>query len=167
VTLQKGRTKTGGRQKGTKNRTTLDIRQALIEGPARVGSDGEGTGGLLGYCQKAALELAKKGDRAGYLSTLSKLVPPGTADDTAGAGYIGVVNVISVPRGCQYDSKSGKIIHADGTVTDPPPFEPFSPTPSVDEQPAPSEPAPVVVLERPRGPMLVIDNEDDEPPGAA
>jgi hypothetical protein len=48
---------------------TVLLRDALLEGPARVGVDG--TGGLVGYCEKTARE-----NPAAYLSVLGKLVPP-------------------------------------------------------------------------------------------
>ena len=82
----KGHRKVGGRKKGSKNRTQSDIRQALVDGPARVGSDGLGAGDLAGFCEQAARELAERQDRAAYLATLSKLLPTPKADRAGGVG---------------------------------------------------------------------------------
>jgi hypothetical protein len=93
------------------------------------------------------------------------------ASDTGGSSRL-ELTIVAVPRGGQYDPKTGKIVYADGTVAEPPPFQPFEPTP--DLEPMPGEPTPVAQLAGPVDhgrPTLVIDNEldptDDAPPGAA
>jgi hypothetical protein len=40
-----------------------------------------------------------------------------------------IINVFGVPRGCQIDASGSKIIWPDGSLTDPPPLEPYAPTP--------------------------------------
>jgi hypothetical protein len=71
-----------------------------------------------------------------------------TPIDVPGAGNcITSISIISVPRGGQFDSASGRIIWPDGTLTDPPlPFQPLLPTPSLElsDQTAPAaiEPTP-------------------------
>jgi hypothetical protein len=67
-----------------------------------------------------------------------------TTVDGAGAGAIGSICIIGVPRGCQFNPVTQMIVYPDGTETDPPPFRPYEPTPALSELlPAP-EPPPVV-----------------------
>jgi hypothetical protein len=63
--------------------------------------------------------------------------------------------IVCVPNGGQYDPKTGKISYADGTVADPPPFTPYTPTPELTALPAPAE-----LVE----PLLVheLDEADDK-----
>jgi hypothetical protein len=51
--MAKGK-KTGGRQKGTPNKLTKTIREAVLLAASNVGSDGQGDGGLVGYLTMVA-----------------------------------------------------------------------------------------------------------------
>lgn len=59
-----------GRKKGTPNRFTSDIRDALIEAVNRVGSDGDGNDGMVGYLMASALS-----QRQSILAMLNKAMP--------------------------------------------------------------------------------------------
>jgi hypothetical protein len=97
-----------------------------------------------------------------------------TLDASAPVGRL-EVNIVSVPSGCQFNAKTGLIEYPDGTVAEPPAFQPFTPTPDL-----PALPAPAAVDERlpviePEGeePIVRLDcwrdrnRDDDETPGAA
>jgi hypothetical protein len=44
-----GHKKRGGRQKGTRNHYSADLKRSLLEAASRIGSDGKGKDGLRGY----------------------------------------------------------------------------------------------------------------------
>ncbi len=50
-----GHQKRGGRQKGTRNHYSADLKRSLFEAALRVGSDGKGKGGLRGYLAWVAM----------------------------------------------------------------------------------------------------------------
>jgi hypothetical protein len=94
----KGNVVRGGRPKGAVAKTPAFIRQAMIEGPARVGSDGKGTGDFEGYCEQAAREAANRNDRASYLKLVSPLVGRSKEDGEGNdISTIINVNVNSIP----------------------------------------------------------------------
>ena len=47
-----GHKKLGGRQKGTRNYYSADLKRTLFEAAFRVGSDAKGKDGLLGYLER-------------------------------------------------------------------------------------------------------------------
>jgi len=47
--FQKGHAKVGGRRKGTPNAMSRDYTNAILEAAYRVGMDGNGVGGIVGY----------------------------------------------------------------------------------------------------------------------
>jgi hypothetical protein len=47
--FKSGHAKLGGRKKGTPNLISIDYKKALFEAAYRVGNDGNGKGGVLGY----------------------------------------------------------------------------------------------------------------------
>jgi hypothetical protein len=51
-----GHPKRGGRQKGTRNLFSPDVKKALLEAPSRLGFDGSGQDGLSGYLARMAME---------------------------------------------------------------------------------------------------------------
>lgn len=55
----KGTPKTGGRQKGTPNKNTSLLKDAIIEAAESVGEDGQGKGSLTGYCKYLAISEPK------------------------------------------------------------------------------------------------------------
>jgi hypothetical protein len=48
--FKKGHKKLGGRQKGTPNALSPEYRKSVLEAAYRVGMDGNGSGGIVGYC---------------------------------------------------------------------------------------------------------------------
>lgn len=53
------RKKTGGRKKGTPNKTTALLKEAILDAARLHGLDGQGQDGLTGYCRKLADEEPK------------------------------------------------------------------------------------------------------------
>jgi hypothetical protein len=74
ATFQNGHRKFGGRKKGTPNVVTKDLKIATIEAATRIGSDGNGKDGLVGYLMwLAAVDTRTFG---GLLRALLPLQPP-------------------------------------------------------------------------------------------
>lgn len=71
--------KTGGRKKGTPNKTTALLKEAIIKAAQEVGSDGQGEGGLVGYCQHLATNEPKA--FAGLLGRVLPYQVVGDADE--------------------------------------------------------------------------------------
>lgn len=66
----KGATKRGGRQKGTRNRITTALKEAIILAASTVGRDGRGQDGLHGYLVKLA-----KTEPKVYATLLRAVIP--------------------------------------------------------------------------------------------
>lgn len=66
--------KTGGRQKGTPNRTTALLKDAILEAATQAGGEGE----LVGYLTTQA-----KANPAAFMSLLGKVLPMQIAGDPA------------------------------------------------------------------------------------
>lgn len=64
------RVKTGGRAKGTPNKVSAILRDAVVKAATDHGRDGEGKDGLAGYCHK----LAASEPRA-FASLLGRMLP--------------------------------------------------------------------------------------------
>ena len=71
--------KTGGRAKGTRNRTTRVLKDAILTAASLVGADGKGKDGLVGYL----MMLARK-EKQVYARLLEKVIPLqiGVKDET-------------------------------------------------------------------------------------
>jgi hypothetical protein len=88
-----------------------------------------------------------------------KLSAVASVDGANGAGHIQTINIIAIPRGCQFDSVSGLIKYGDDLEAPPPVFTPLLPTPDVvpavdtdlcpqqPEPPAQPQPEPLEVYE--------------------
>ena len=85
--------KTGGRQKGTPNKVTRDIRQAVLDAAAEFGSDGDGTEGLKGFIKKLAVEKPEK-----VADLLGKILPTQITGE-GGGPLCGEVRVTIVDAG--------------------------------------------------------------------
>ena len=68
--LEAGRQKTGGRKKGTPNKTTATLKEAILLAAEQVGFDGEGEDGLTGY-----LRLVASTDVKAFSSLLGRVLP--------------------------------------------------------------------------------------------
>lgn len=62
--------KTGGRSKGTPNKTTALLKEAILGAATNTGSDGEGKDGLMGYCGFLA-----KSEPKAFAALLGKVLP--------------------------------------------------------------------------------------------
>lgn len=62
--------KTGGRTKGTPNKTTAMLKEAILGAATNTGSDGKGKDGLMGYCGFLAKEEPKA-----FAALLGKVLP--------------------------------------------------------------------------------------------
>lgn len=62
--------KTGGRSKGTPNKTTAMLKEAILGAATNTGSDGRGKDGLMGYCGFLAKEEPKA-----FAALLGKVLP--------------------------------------------------------------------------------------------
>jgi hypothetical protein len=68
--FQKGHAKMGGRKKGSQNRVTRDVKEAILEAGERIGSDGKGKDGLVG----AVMGVYRRKPEA-WMAALAKLIP--------------------------------------------------------------------------------------------
>ncbi len=64
------REKTGGRSKGTPNKTTALLKEAILLAAEEHGLDGQGDGGLKGYLSKVASD-----DMKAFCTLLGKVLP--------------------------------------------------------------------------------------------
>ena len=69
-----------GRVKGTPNKTTALLKEAIIKAAEAVGSDGNGAGQLTGYCTFLAKEEPKA-----FAQLLGKVLPMQVTGDDGGA----------------------------------------------------------------------------------
>lgn len=74
--LGPSRPKTGGRKKGTPNKTTAALKEAILLAAESVGEDGSGDGGLQGYLQRVARE-----DVKAFCGLLGKVLPMQVSGD--------------------------------------------------------------------------------------
>ena len=79
------------RRKGTQNKIARDLRNGIIYGAAKHGSDGKGKNGLWGFLEFAARNYPKE-----YLKLLARLLPYTISADTKALGSCGIGNVTIV-----------------------------------------------------------------------
>jgi hypothetical protein len=85
--------KTGGRQRGTPNRTTALLKDAILGAAAAAGSDQLGAGGIQGYC-----EFLAKDEPKAFAQLLGKVLPMQvTGPDGEGPAIIQIERVIVRP----------------------------------------------------------------------
>ena len=66
----------GGRQKGTPNKTTATLKEAILRAAEAVGEDKKGRGGLEGYLRRVAKE-----DVKAFSALLGKVLPLQVSND--------------------------------------------------------------------------------------
>lgn len=71
-----GKRKGAGRPKGSTNKTTSLLREAIIFAAEETGVDGEGTDGLVGYCKHLALHEPKA-----FASLMGRVLPIQVANE--------------------------------------------------------------------------------------
>lgn len=64
------RQKSGGRKKGTPNKATSTLKDAILVAAEQVGADGKGADGLTGYLRRVAIE-----DIKAFASLLGRVLP--------------------------------------------------------------------------------------------
>lgn len=72
--------KTGGRQKGTPNKTTALLKDAIMKAAESAGEDMAGKGGVVGYCTFLA-----KSEPKAFAQLLGKVLPMQLTGDDDGA----------------------------------------------------------------------------------
>ena len=68
--------KTGGRKKGTPNKTTSALKEAILQAAEQSGEDQRGKDGLVGYLRRVANE-----DVKAFSGLLGKVLPLQVAND--------------------------------------------------------------------------------------
>jgi hypothetical protein len=80
-----------GRRRGSVNKANRDLKNGLLTAAINLGRDGQGTGGLVGYCEFLGALHPKA-----FSQLLGKLLPFNVSAEV-NSNYIASVNVISVP----------------------------------------------------------------------
>lgn len=75
-----GSPKTGGRVKGTPNKTTATLKEAILAAAVAVGQDGSGKDGLVGYLKRVAIA-----DVKAFAGLLGKVLPLQVTGEGGGA----------------------------------------------------------------------------------
>ena len=86
-----------GRELGSVNRLTRDLKLGIVDAAAAHGSDGRGAGGLTGYL----FFLAGKHPKA-FSSLLGKMLP--LQVNSHSTSLVGQVNIVTVPAGQHFDA---------------------------------------------------------------
>jgi len=87
--------KTGGRVKGTPNKTTALLKDAIIRAAELTGRDGEGSEELVGYLRRLAVT-----QPAAFASLLGRVLPLQLSGDPEGAPLITTIvrEVVNAPN---------------------------------------------------------------------
>lgn len=78
-----GKTEGSGRQKGTPNKTTALLKDAILKAAEMVGEDGAGKGKLVGYLKTLALTQPKS-----FAGLLGRVLPLQVTGEGGGALHI-------------------------------------------------------------------------------
>lgn len=85
------------------NKLTQDIKQGIVGAATKIGYDGQGLGGLEGYCMMLAEDYPKQ-----FASLLGRVLPL-QINATPGA-FIGSVNIVGVPSGMYMTAEQMKAL---------------------------------------------------------
>jgi hypothetical protein len=77
----------GGRSKGTPNKMTRELKEAILQAAERAGEDGKGKGKLVGYLTRVARE-----DVKAFAGLLGKVLPLQISGEGGGAINIVISN---------------------------------------------------------------------------
>lgn len=77
----------GGRQKGTPNKLTAALKDAILTAAELVGSDGEGKDGVVGY-----LTMVAKSDVKAFAALLGKVLPMQVTGEDGAALKVEIVH---------------------------------------------------------------------------
>ena len=107
-----------GRPKGIPNRLSRDIRSAILSAAEQVGEDGDGRGGLVGYCRM----LAKRHPKS-FSHMLQKLIPIQVKQDGTMVLPVGKVTIVPIKAGSFLSNQQlglmGRPMTIDGEVVNP------------------------------------------------
>jgi hypothetical protein len=99
-----------GRPKGCQDKITRDLKEGIIEGAVQAGFDGQGEGGLVGYCRWMAMFHPKA-----YALLLAKLLPYNVAANVSSAS-INEVRILSIPSGQHLTKAAIDALEHDSTL---------------------------------------------------
>ena len=85
--------KTGGRAKGTPNRTTALLKEAILAAAERTGRDGKGKDGLMGYCSFLATQEPKA-----FAQLLGKVLPMQLTGEDGGPIKVTQVQLVALTK---------------------------------------------------------------------
>lgn len=99
-----------GRPKGSRNKTTVLLKDAILIAAEQHGLDGEGTDGLIGYCRLLARDQPKA-----FAQLLSRVIPAqlGGAQEQPV-----IVEIVQFSDVIEIDTHSGRQGYADATAID-------------------------------------------------
>lgn len=83
--------KSGGRVKGTPNKTTALLKEAILGAATATGSDGKGRGGLMGYCTFLA-----KDEPKAFAQLLGKVLPMQVTGEDGGPIKVTQVQLVAL-----------------------------------------------------------------------
>jgi len=83
--------KTGGRTKGTPNKTTALLKEAILGAATEVGSDGNGKDGLMGYCGFLA-----RSEPKAFAALLGKVLPMQVTGEDGGPIKVTQVQLVAL-----------------------------------------------------------------------
>jgi hypothetical protein len=147
-----GRRPNSGRKKGSANRKSREIADAVVETGCSPLSYMLSVLGDENAAQQRRDEMAKSA--APFCHPRLGLVA--TTDGANGAGRIGTINILVVPRGGQFCPESGLIRYPNGMECPPPAFQPLEPTPMLEL------PSPVAVEPEPTPEPLPVEPVADD-----
>ena len=159
--MRGGRRRGAGRKKGSPNKRKRTLASAQAE--VALAAAQEGTTPLahmLSVLNNPNAPEARKDQMAAAAAPyMHPKLNLSATSEVNGAGCIGEVSIVCVPRGAQFNSSTGMIKYDDGLEISPPPFTSLEPTPDVvpvadtdtclpePVPPAQPEPAPLEVYE--------------------
>ena len=110
----------------TNKLTTLDIHKGILEAANRVGSDGRGTGGWVGYLESAARKHPKY-----FLPLIGRMVPLDINESDESEGPISI-DIVSIPSGHFFDA-DGNLFAPDAIATENEPVQVEAPIERIEE----------------------------------
>ena len=110
----------------TNKLTTLDIQKGILEAANRVGSDGRGTGGWVGYLESAARKHPKY-----FLPLIGRMVSLDINESDESEGPMSI-NIVSVPSGHFFDA-DGNLFARDAIATETKPVQVEAPIERIEE----------------------------------
>ena len=127
----------------TNKLTTLDIQKGILEAANRVGADGRGSGGWVGYLESVARKHPKY-----FLPLFGRGVTLDINESDESEGPMSI-NIVSVPSGHLFDA-DGNLFARDAIATETKPVQVEAPIERIEE-PIEQTDKPVEAVEEPLG----------------